>query len=315
MFGTENGLYCMTQSGRRWRSSAVGLAGKNVVAVACSANNRAVVYAAVGGYGLFKTEDGGKLWRQTLSVNAHSLLMDNRQPARLWVGCEPPGLHASPDGGQTWQDLSDRLTVLPSALDWSFSEPPFQARLRVLAQVPDQPGTLLAGVQIGGLYRSPDSGLTWQPSGQGLDEDIIALAVHPGEPAVWLAATADGLYLSEDGGYNWGYTSDTMRYDYISAVAILPSGCCLASALQTSPGHWVENMAGQLYRLSGGGQSWQPVAFAEGETIVTLASDQADHRCVYAGTLSGTVYISQDEGLNWQAIGSLSGWVNRLLAC
>jgi photosystem II stability/assembly factor-like uncharacterized protein len=312
--GTENGLYTLAHTGRQWRLSAASLSGKNVVGVTLSANNPAAIYAAVGGYGLFKTEDGGLSWQQTLSVNAHCLLMDDAQPGRLWVGCEPPGLHYSPDGGQSWQDLSGGLMGLPSALDWTFSEPPFQARLRVLARVPDQADSLLAGIQIGGLYRSQDGGLTWQPSGDGLEEDLLALEVHPGDPAFWLAATAGGLYRSEDGGQSWGYASDAIRYDYISSVAILPSGLCLASAMQTKPGHWVENMEGALYRSADRAQSWQPAAFETRETVSILTGDPTDRKRVYAATLSGAVYLSQDEGASWQKIGGLSSRVNTLLA-
>jgi len=56
-----------------------------------------------------------------------------------------------------------------------------------------------------GLFRSNDSGLTWQPSGTGLPNvEIAALALNPSQPDRLYAATGDGvLFRSEDNGQRW----------------------------------------------------------------------------------------------------------------
>jgi len=56
-----------------------------------------------------------------------------------------------------------------------------------------------------GVFRSEDSGLTWQPSAQGLGtEAIVALALNPALPDRMYAATADGtLFRSDDGARKW----------------------------------------------------------------------------------------------------------------
>ena len=56
-----------------------------------------------------------------------------------------------------------------------------------------------------GIFRSEDSGLTWQPSGKGLGtEAIVTLALNPAQPDHMFAASANGtLYRRDDGAKNW----------------------------------------------------------------------------------------------------------------
>ncbi len=56
-----------------------------------------------------------------------------------------------------------------------------------------------------GLFRSKDSGLTWEASGQGLGTTaIVALALNPAQPDRLYAASADGsLFRSDDNARSW----------------------------------------------------------------------------------------------------------------
>ncbi|MCI0549941.1 MAG: hypothetical protein L0287_03215 [Anaerolineae bacterium] len=56
-----------------------------------------------------------------------------------------------------------------------------------------------------GVFRSNDSGLTWQSSGEGLETAaIVALALNPSQPDILFAATAEGaLFRSVDGAQTW----------------------------------------------------------------------------------------------------------------
>lgn len=312
--GTENGLIPLAYIGQQWRPAPSSLSGKNVVGIAQPADNPATLYAAVKGYGLYKTEDNGVSWRQILSANAHSLLLDATNSARLWVGLEPAGVQRSLDGGQTWQDLSATLLEIPTALDWTFPDPPYQARVRVLAQVPGQPNTLLAGIEIGGLIRSVDGGDHWTLSNEGLDEDVHALAVHPREPDFWLAATGNGPYISQDEGRTWHEASEEMSYMYTAPAVILHSGVYLTAATSTPPGNWVENVVSVLYRSADRTASWQAVDLGQPEYITALARDAAAPKNVYAGVHSGAIYLSKNQGQSWEKIAQLSGGVNTIVA-
>ncbi len=56
-----------------------------------------------------------------------------------------------------------------------------------------------------GVFRSNDSGLTWQPSGE-----IAALALNPSQPDHLYAATGAGaLFRSEDNAQRWQAVATT----------------------------------------------------------------------------------------------------------
>ena len=317
--GTERGFASIYTNGDTWQSSPFSLTGKNVVALAIAPDKPAIIFAAVQGYGVFQTEDNAASWRQVLSANAHSLLMDRANPDQLWVGVEPAGVHRSIDGGQTWHDMSDAFRAVPSALDWTYPEPPYQARVRALAQVSGAGGGLLAGIEIGGLVRSFDSGEHWVTSDENLDEDVHAVAIHPGDQQFVLAATGDGMFCSRDQGHSWEDASDGLYHGWCISTVILPSGVCLATATGTPPGPWVENVTSVLYRSEDQASFWQAVEFGTETCISTLAIDS---RClftadcisdeVFAGTSDGSIYMSQDQGKNWARIAQLSAGVQTI---
>ena len=62
-----------------------------------------------------------------------------------------------------------------------------------------------------GVFHSNDSGLTWQPSSEGLGTAaIVALAINPGQPDTLFASTAEGaLFRSDDGGQTWQQINTT----------------------------------------------------------------------------------------------------------
>lgn len=312
--GTENGLNVFAFIGQQWRPAPPALVGKNVAGIAIAADNPATLYATVKGYGLYKTEDNGISWRQVLSANAHSLLMDTANPNRLWVGVEPAGIQRSLDGGETWQDLSEALLQLPTALDWSFPDPPYQARLRTLAQPFGQVGRLLAGIEVGGLICSGDGGESWILCAEAVDEEVHVVAVHPLDPHFWLVTTGDGVHRSEDGGQTWDDASAGMAYASAGPVVILPSGICLTAASGTPPGNWVENLTSDLYRSTDRARNWQQVDLGQTEHITALAAGASRPNRVYVGTQSGAIYSSHDQGQTWEQIAQLTAGVNTIVA-
>lgn len=56
-----------------------------------------------------------------------------------------------------------------------------------------------------GVFRSKDSGLTWEATGQGLGTaGIVALTINPAQPDRLYAASADGsLFRSDDNARSW----------------------------------------------------------------------------------------------------------------
>jgi photosystem II stability/assembly factor-like uncharacterized protein len=101
---------------------------------------------------------------------------------------------------------------------------------------PSQPTTLfgLPGNDAGGLFKSTNSGDTWQSMSAGLsagscDIHVNDVAVHPTDPNTIYAATMSlGVCKSTDGGTTWtqsisGLPNDANQYQQrIHAIAVNP---------------------------------------------------------------------------------------------
>jgi photosystem II stability/assembly factor-like uncharacterized protein len=218
-----NGMYRSTDAGKTWHH--IGLEDtRQIGRVLVDPRNPNVVFVAALGHayganadrGVFRSSDGGTTWQKVLykneNVGAIDLAFDPRNPqviyASLWATRRPPwtiyppsigpggGLFKSTDGGSTWQELAGGL---PTEGDGRIG----------IAVAPSDPNRVYAIVdnsdpKKGGLYRSNDSGATWQL----MDNDqriwgrgwyFCVAAVDPKNPDK-LYASNTSVYRSEDGG-------------------------------------------------------------------------------------------------------------------
>jgi photosystem II stability/assembly factor-like uncharacterized protein len=175
------GMYKSTDAGRTWTFSGLRDAGQ-IGAVEVHPKDPNVVFAAALGSpfgpgperGVFRSKDGGKSWKKVLFVSdrigAISLAMNPSSPdeiyAAMWRGERRPwtiisgaqasegaGIYKTTDGGDKWTKLSSGLPqklIGKIDLDIARSNP---RRVYALIEAP--------GAERG-LYRSDDSGATWQ---------------------------------------------------------------------------------------------------------------------------------------------------------
>lgn len=296
LVGLESGLVALTLTEGQWQVQNQWLAGKPVIGVGATEPGSPQLYLAVRGYGIFKLNTKTAHRRQVLSVNARSFLHSRNEagkPGSMWVGTEPPGLWYSDSQGQTWHDLSQALQVLPEAIDWAHPEPPYQAWVGTLAGNETQ---LLAAIQMGNLLQSQDQGLSWQLADIGLEDVVLSLSQNPQSLEQWVAGTDDGIYFSEDNAQNWTWIGDGLGHDFVTEVAILPDGSCLAIAGGTPPGVWIENATNLLYRAEEPGQIWTATDVAEAayHSALLISGGQ-----VFLGTQAGQIFVSTDGGHTW----------------
>lgn len=202
--------------------------------------------------------------------------------------------------------------------------------------VPGDRVTFYFGGAGGGVWRTPDAGLTWTPLMQHEGASAIgALAVAASDPNVLWAGTGqadsrydvmpgDGVYRSDDAGATWRHAglADTR---HIGAILVDPHDP--ERVLVAALGHaFGPNAERGVFRTTDGGRHWQAV-LAPGDSVgaVDLAWDPADPRIVYAalwqrrlhpwldyfqpqvGAGSG-LWRSDDEGAHWTRLaGGLPG--------
>ena len=110
---------------------------------------------------------------------------------------------------------ANSLVPLYSQLHWREVGPFRGGWSTMAAGIPSEPNVFYFGGADGGVWKTSDAGLTWQPSFQQAGSIAIgALAIAPSNPDILYVGTGqvaarydvvegDGLYRSTDGGKTW----------------------------------------------------------------------------------------------------------------
>ena len=200
-------------------------------------------------------------------------------------------------------------------------------RVSVVAGVPGDPKVYYAGAASGGIFKSGDGGVHWQPV---LDDQPVAsvgaLAVAPSDPNVVWAGTGEpfirshisvgwGVYKSTDAGKSWSRMGleNTGR---IGRIAIDPRNpdIVLVAALGHAYGPQPER---GVFRTTDGGKTWERTLFVNDSTgAIDLVMDPNNPRVLYAATwqieihtwgresggAGSGIWKSADEGVTWKRL-------------
>ena len=215
--GTENaGIYKSIDGGMSWKPIQVGLEGGQIGGLAIDQNDPQTLYAAIINGGIYKTIDGGQSWMEIWAVSNYffndmhrvAIAPWDSQVLFQWGG---GGTNRSDDGGMTFYPISDEC-LSAGILHISLSQP----GTLFLNNLVD-PNNAEATCQ-GGIYRSTDSGVTWELIGLegyykvggaeetlavgGINDDFIYVTASTSP----IPETAESLYATSDGGLTW-YTT------------------------------------------------------------------------------------------------------------
>lgn len=193
--------------------------------------------------------------------------------------------------------------LFPQTAEWQQTNGPLGGDVN--AVIMTDTGTLIAGIRLGGLFRSTDGGQTWSH----IEETSQAPFLFNG---VWdmtknsqghlFAATNGGAYRSTDHGETWTAFHAGLTERFIRALAVNSSDVIFAGS----------NSQG-VFRSDDNGETW--TAFNNGLTdlrVKALAITPGGD--VLTGTQNG-LFISSDNGDNWAEIsnGLNNTWILSLL--
>ena len=235
-----NHYYVAAASGGVWKTVNNGITwtpvfdregSYSIGVVALDPRNPAVVWVGTGennnqrsvsyGDGIYKSEDGGKSWRNMgLKKSEHlaRILFDPRNPDVMYVAAPGPlwspggdrGLFKSTDAGKTWTNIlkaGDYTGVVDVAMDPRNPD----VLLAVTHQRERKYYTLIHGGPESALHRSTDGGKTWTKLSQGIppgELGRIGLAWSAKDPNIVYAQIEanegrGGIFRSTDRGVTW----------------------------------------------------------------------------------------------------------------
>lgn len=285
--GTSEGLLWFAAS-QQWME----LEGHSISAIAPSLNG---LWAAVDRKSVWHRDSQGE-W-QVVAANVRDLQLNCIQPlsGRVLVGTSSARLFWIVDGGVEFIQSFDSA---PGRDEWYT---PWGGSPAVRSMAEGQSGELYANVHVGGILRSQDRGRSWQPT-IDLHWDVHQVITVPNRPGVVLAATAEGLATSTDGGDSWSLDRANLHATYSRAVAV----CGETVLMSTSSGPSGAKAA--IYRRS----LDRPGTFEKcdrglpqwfSHNIDTGSLVALEDRAVF-GTSDGQIFWSDDAGLTWKQLAS-----------
>ncbi len=232
-------LWKTTNNGVTFSPSFDGQSSFAMGAVRIDPSNTNIVWAGTGennnhtfaiyGDGIYKSEDGGKSWKNMGLQNSEhigGIAIDPTNSDVVYVAAYGPirneggdrGIYKTNDGGKTWRrvlNISNYTGCFEVHMD-----PRYNKVLYAVSHQRMRKGfTSVSGGEESAIYRSLDSGANWQKIMKGMPtENVgrIGMTVSPANPdilyALVQAKEGSGLYRSADRGMTWAKQSS-----YISA--------------------------------------------------------------------------------------------------
>lgn len=307
-------LVVVSRQGGGWRAE-LRLERVPVQCVAADPGRQNRSYCGSFGQGLWRSDDAGGSWQPVGEGIGHREVMavavsgaERRgEVGVVWAGTEPSALFRSEDGGDSWEERPS-LWSLPSAPTWSFPPRPWTSHVRWIAPDATEPTLLYVGIELGGVMRSQDGGLTWEDRKPGSQPDCHTLATHPLAPGRVYETAGGGYAESLDGGATWRGYDEGLKWHYLWGLAVDPADpdTVLVSA---SPGpreaHRAASAAATIYRRAKGGpwvESRAGLPEPEGTMAYVLATHPAEPGVFYAAPHAGPIYRSADSGLSWEEL-------------
>ncbi len=168
-------------------------------------------------------------------------------------------------------------------------------RIIDIAVQKDNPALRFIAVACGGVWKTTNAGVTWDPVFDGERSfSIGCVAIDPTNPwIVWVGtgennsqrsvSYGDGVYKSTDGGKSWK-SMGLPRSEHIGKILIHPTNSDIVYVAAQGP-LWGPGGDRGLYKTTDGGKTWKAVlSISENTGVTDVVMDPRDDRVLYAAS-------------------------------
>ena len=177
---------------------------------------------------------------------------------------------------------------------------PFGGDVRSLLIDVSAPATVYLGTSKGEIYKSADSGRSWQVLAPGIEHPsyvIDTLVQHPHNPehiyaGAWdLYSEGGGLFESRDAGATWARIELPYKFTAVRDIAFC----------RDDPSYMLVAATGGVFLSKDGGVEWSSVGGGQVTKANSVAIDPVNPNILYVGTWR-LGYVSRDMGKSWTRI-------------
>jgi photosystem II stability/assembly factor-like uncharacterized protein len=175
----------------------------------------------------------------------------------------------------------------------------------------------------GGVLVSNNAGKTWEPTSSDIGETapthiVIDSNSDPENRVLYVCAFGKGVYKSEDGGVSWSKKNNGIAGQQPAAWRIYQRNdgvLYLVVFRKSEDGSFGNELDGALYRSSDGADSWVKMELPQavnGPSSLLLDAENSNRIYLsawgrygdseFAPDSGGGIYLSEDEGLSWNAV-------------
>jgi len=245
-----------------------------------STTERDTVYAGVEDAAIFRTTDGGKTWNEMAGLRGHgtgpqwqpgaggmglhTILIDQKNPARMYGAISAAGAFRTDDGGKSWKPINRGLK------SQFIPDPNAEVGHCVhrIAMHRAKPNVLFMQKHWD-VMRSDDAGENWREVSGNLPTDFgfpIDVHAHQPETIYVVPIKSDGEHYPPEGKLRV-YRSKTGGNEWEALTKGLPQANCYVNVLREAMsvdtledcGIYFGTTGGQVYASTDSGDSWNPI--------------------------------------------------------